>query len=97
METRREAEGNAWQEKKQQMEAMKQIKDSDDGEATTRFNGMVIDVPEEKGDAGPADQPTDAPVVAVKKTPARKTRQQKLKATRLRSEVSSVPQLWSSY
>jgi nucleolar protein 53 len=93
VETRREAEGNAWREKKEQMEAMKRVKESDDGAATALFNGMVIDVPEDNEDAGLADQSTDAAIIVAKKAPARKTRQQKLKAARLHSEVSSLPRL----
>lgn len=89
VETRREAKENAWRGTKEQMEAMKRLKDGDDGEVTTRFNGMLIDAPDgNNGDVNPDDRSTETAVIAPKKAPIRKTRQQKLKAARLQSEVS---------
>lgn len=88
VEARREADENAWRGTKEQMEAMKHLKDGDD--TAERFKGMMIDVPEgDIEDGDPGDQPTKAAIIAPNKSPARKTRQQKLKAARLRAEVGS--------
>lgn len=72
------------------MEAMKRarVDDSIDyNSTTTRFKGMAIDVP---GDI-PIDVDTDVipdtPEEPSKPLPVRKTRQQKLKAARVRAEV----------